>query len=504
MNKLGFCENFVYLDGQPISFTGRPYLPAIYTAPRRNLVLRCSRQTEKSTFLVNTILHTACTQPGAKILFVCPRQEQARAFSHFRLLPAIKQSPIIRRCLVGRRPRRLPITDLTFANRSTLHVRAAYLSADACRGLSADLLLVDEFQDIAAGHLPVLQETLSHAQCGRTILTGTPKSVDNHLEAMFNQSTAHEWQMTCPGCQATVLPDDRALGPQGIVCPQCQAELDPTQGHWQPRNPTASWGDGFWISHLMVPWLNLDELRERQRTYDPALFKNECLGLPTTLGDHIVTREQLEQCCGDYPMATARKSLPAGGGELVAGIDWGGGANSRTVVVIGGMDRSYRFQTMHLARFAAREEPDEVLRQVAQLLQRFSIKWIAADGGGNGHVYNRLLLQARKAAGGLYAILYSDADHKPQPDGILMKWSVGRSPSIGALFTRIKNRQVLFPRVAEVGSFLDEICCETAEYDEHLRSVRYTHPDTQPDDTLHALNYALLLAVQLWSAQHGG
>jgi len=42
-------------------------------------------------------------------------------------------------------------------------VRAAYHSADAARGISADLLLVDEFQDIAAGDLPVLQETLSHS-----------------------------------------------------------------------------------------------------------------------------------------------------------------------------------------------------------------------------------------------------------------------------------------------------------------------------------------------------
>ena len=73
-------------------------------------------------------------------------------------------------------------------------------SADAARGISADLLLVDEFQDIAAGDLPVLQETLSHSTDGRTILTGTPKSIDNHLSAVFHQSTANEWTMTCEGC----------------------------------------------------------------------------------------------------------------------------------------------------------------------------------------------------------------------------------------------------------------------------------------------------------------
>ena len=174
MDKFDFCKNFVYLERALISFAERPYLPAIYAA-QRNLVLRCSRQTEKSTFLVNTILYEAFMRPGTTMLFVCPRQEQARVFIHTRLLEAIDQSPAIRRVLLGKSGRRPQVTNMHFANGSTLFVRAAYHSGDASRGLSAQLLLVDEFQDIAAGDLPVLQETLSHARNGRTILTGTPE-----------------------------------------------------------------------------------------------------------------------------------------------------------------------------------------------------------------------------------------------------------------------------------------------------------------------------------------
>ena len=77
MSKFSFCESFVFLQRKPLLFADRPYLGAIY-ASRRNLVLRCSRQTEKSTFLVNTIVYEAVQQPGIQILFVCPRQEQAQ------------------------------------------------------------------------------------------------------------------------------------------------------------------------------------------------------------------------------------------------------------------------------------------------------------------------------------------------------------------------------------------------------------------------------------------
>ena len=32
-----------------------------------------------------------------------------------------------------------------------------------------------------------------------------------------------------------------------------------------------------------------------------------------------------------------------------------------------------------------------------------------------------------------------------------------------------------------------------AEYDDQNRCVKYTHPETLPDDTLHAANYALVI-----------
>ena len=58
--KLRFCERFVHLGEDLISFQDRPYLPAVYRCAKRNLVLRCSRQTEKSTFLANSIIYEQC------------------------------------------------------------------------------------------------------------------------------------------------------------------------------------------------------------------------------------------------------------------------------------------------------------------------------------------------------------------------------------------------------------------------------------------------------------
>lgn len=464
-----------------MSFAGRPYLEAVYRAGRGNLVIRASRQVEKSTFLANTIAYEACANPGASILFVAPRHEQALTFAHDRLHPLLQESPLLRRALLGP-GHRLRVRDIEFSNGARLHLRTAFRSADACRGLSATLLLVDEVQDVAAGNLPVLQETLSHAERARTILTGTPKLIDNHLEAMFARSTANHWTMVCKNCQDAVTIDERSLGPTGLVCPQCQTALDVTAGAWVPHNPRSTWGPGFCISHPMVPWFGnkFHEILERQHSYDPVRFHNEVLGLPSTLGDHVVTRAELEACCGSAPFLRRGDNKDLGRTTpLFAGVDWGGGVNSRTILVIGQMRSDFVFEVRDIVDLPVREEPDRVVELVASCCSFYQVSAIAADGNGNGNVYNRLLFAKFAPPRGFYAIYYSSSEHAPAADGALFRWTVNRSASIGALFGRVKRQQLVFPCREDAGNYLDEFSCEYATYDDQQRSIKYEHPPSR-------------------------
>jgi hypothetical protein len=427
--------------------------------------------------------------------------DQARLFSNSRLLPTIYESPLLRRALIGE-GRRPQVMNLRFRNGTEVNLRAAFHSADAARGLDADVLVVDEFQDIAPGDLPILEECLSHSPLRREILTGTPKLVDNHLEAVFRQSTACQWQVPCPACRRGVILDERALGPSGPICPGCREPIDPRCGAWVPRNPSATWGAGFWINHLMVPWIDYPAILERQRVYDATRFKNEVLGLPTSLGEHTVTRAELEACCRSDPMAQSLRDIPAHArGALVAGIDWGGGGASRTVLVIGFMAPDYRFHVSRFERFAPREDPLAVVEAIADRCRRFPPRWIAADAGGNGLVLNRLLWERIDKRTGFAAILYSTVDHEPYQEGVLWKWVVGRSSSLGTLFARVRAKKLLFPREADCGSYLDELGCVVAVYDDVNRSVKFTHPPNQQDDAVHATNYALLVATRMFNSR---
>ena len=502
-NFFNFSRDWLYLDGRPFRVDERPYLPPIYSAAAmRNLVLRCGRQVEKSTLLANLIVFLCVRKPRIRILVVFPREEQMQVFSNTRLSPLIDGSPVVRRYLSG-------ISGLSkadnkvkqkrFNNGSEVYLRSAFSNPDAARGLSIDVLILDEFQDIAHGALPVLRETMSHSPRGQTIITGTPKTIDNHLEQAYRSTTANSWHVNCPTCPAPFPLVEDCLTPAGYRCPRCQNPIDVRQGLWVPTFPEATWGEGYCINQAMTPWMSHQKLLEKREEYDPIRFRNECWGNPVALGDYVITAEEMEACCTHRPMASTLAQVPAEHRRnLLAGIDWGAGGRSNTVVVIGHTEDSRGLKVISLKRFPGTEESSVLLHQVGEHLKQFQVTHVAADGGGSGFHLNRLLsanLQERNPVP-IYGILYGVSEQQPCPDGKLWRWHVNRSGSLGDVFSRIKKKLTRFPRLEDFRPFLPEFTCETTEYDEHMRTIKYTHPESQPDDALHATNYLQLIALR--------
>src|SRR3954451_9349852 len=117
-----FAEFAIRLKGRPFSLADRPHLWDLYDCVANNLVVRASRQCEKSTYLVNVILYYAIMHPGVSILFVAPRHDQGALFVRDRLQPAIWNSPLVKAQLWANNARRMPIKDIWFDNGSSLHV----------------------------------------------------------------------------------------------------------------------------------------------------------------------------------------------------------------------------------------------------------------------------------------------------------------------------------------------------------------------------------------------
>jgi hypothetical protein len=224
------------------------------------------------------------------------------------------------------------------------------------------------------------------------------------------------------------------------------------------------------------------------------------------VGIPVVTREEMEQCCEPRAFVQVLQDIDAGHRPLVVmGIDWGGGAQSGTVAVTGYAQRDRRFRLLRFDRWPPHEEPNHIVQHLTALCVRLGIRWIADDDNGNGSVYNRVLLaqlqQQGHALRGFYGMLYAAHTEDPTPHGVITRWNIGRTPTIGGMFGRIKLKLLLFPQVSQSGSFLDDFVNVVGEFDDSNRVLRYTKPDDRQDDCVHATNYAELLAMRVWAGQ---
>lgn len=484
-----FCESVLTLEGQPVRFLDRPYIDGILGALDRNLVIRAGRQVEKSTYLAFRMSYELM-RPNTRVLLVCPRVSQTKQLMKSRFLKLLQDSPLLQRSL-GMPRGRLNPSEIWFGNGSQLYARSAFRSADAVRGVSADVLICDEFQDIAAGFLPVLKETLAHSTRPVTILTGTPKEVTNHLEDAFALSTAQAWMVRCDACGTEVVPDETSIGPDYYCCSACQQPIDWRRGQWVARNPQSTWGEGFWLPQIIAPWLTPRKFHEKDAEYDNDQLLNEVFGLPTMHGTLAITRAELEACCSARPMAASGNDLPADARrDVVLGIDWGSGlAGKAAVVVASQCFRTNRLKVWHWGLLSANERP--TLDQVTELCRRFGVRRVFADARGGGASENRALWSRLGGEQGLdiTGIEYATNDGLVGKDGTLRKWGIDKTKWIGGLCTRIREKLIEFPASADCQIGFAHVGHEQVEYDEESRTSTYRAVDGRPDDLLHPLVY---------------
>ncbi|MCK4306564.1 MAG: phage terminase large subunit family protein, partial [Candidatus Eisenbacteria sp.] len=301
--------------------------------------------THNSTTLGNKMIAYSCLNNHFRSLFVAPSAEQAKVFSNDRVADVINMSP-----LVGAYTNTVltnAVFHKKFINYSQIRLRYAYLTADRVRGIAADLLCVDEIQDILVDNLPVIEECASHSNWKLFIYSGTPKSLDNTIEHYWaNFSTQNEWVVPCehhgtpksPNSWHWNILDEDNIGKTGLVCDACGKPINPyhPQAQWASLQPQTRKNqdkvvfEGYRIPQLMVPWILNDPegwagILQKQERYGRQKFYNEVLGISYDSGTRPITRGQLKACCkenvrlADYEQYKRYAETT----DIFAGIDWG-------------------------------------------------------------------------------------------------------------------------------------------------------------------------------------
>lgn len=501
------------------NFGPRPYLRRIYDTSERKTLLMAGRQVEKSTTLGNKLLGYSCLNNYFKSLYVSPSAEQTKVFSNDRLADPISMSPVLQAYTNTKLTN--AVFHKKFINYSQIRLRYAYLNADRCRGIPADLLDIDEIQDILVDNIPVIEECVSHSDWKIFIYSGTPKSLDNTIEYYWaNFSTQNEWVVPCehhgvPGDKGTwhwnVLGEDN-IGDEGLICDRCQQPIEVyhPDAAWAAMNPvtennkTKVTFEGYHISQLLVPWVVKTKagwrgLLEKQKRYPRQKLNNEVFGRSYDSGIRPITRGQLKACCREevrisdfeYYMKFAQSN------DIFAGIDWGTGENSFTVISLGAYLNTGTFSIFWIHRFEGEDlEPIRQLDRICSILARYNVCLTGCDYGGGFDRNDHLI----RAFGPQKILKYQYNPNQKKGkvfwDQKFKRFMCHRTEIMSDIFNALVRKQISLPNWDDFFEpYGQDVLNIFSEYSKQLRMTIYNHSPGTTDDSYHSILYCFLASM---------
>ena len=487
------AEGLIRLDGAPFSLEDFPFYREIYQVDHDQLLFKCGRQVAKSTTINNRSVTNSISTPHFRTLYVAPTQMQSQVFSTSRVDPALKYSPEIYHRYLSRGAV-LNTQHKRFNNGAEMRILYASDDADRLRGISADEVDYDEVQDIVLDAVvPVANECMANSKYYYQVYAGTPKSMDNGIEVLWQRSTQNEWVVKCTGCNTWNAPITiKSIGKKGVICTKCGKLLDMRAGQWASFQPGQRL-EGYHISQLILP-LNSEVPRrweillDKLQTYPESKFKNEVLGVSDTVGSRMLSRADLERNCRDYVL----KPIPSEKDfddvlYTIAGVDWSGGGSStftsRSAVWVWGVLPDGRLKTMYYKIYPT-ANPIQDVRDIIQVCQRWRVRKVAGDAG-MGAIANAMLAEALGYDRVLQVQYASSTQH--------LKWNgtdryiLDKTGAIDTVMMMFKHQQVFFGNVTQMRGAFDDIMAEFEHITKRGEGRRvWTHSPLVPDDALHA------------------
>jgi hypothetical protein len=504
----------------PISFgAARSYLPPIYNDSSKHVLMKFGRQTEKSTTIGNIALTQTTLLPGFRTLIVHPAAQQSKTFSEDRLKLPLRVSPYLRQFY--------PKNDQSIFHKrtfvkSSIMLRYAFLSAGRIRGIPADMLIIDEFQDILRDLIPVIEQVCFHSEHKIYLYSGTPLTEDNIMEEYWRKrSTMGEWAVPC---RHHGTPKDKSswywniltvknIGKTGVICDKCGRSIDPQdpEARWvmlqspKGREEKISWS-GYHVPQLVLHFMkkaeNWAELLRKLNTYSEAEFMNEVMGESCSNADIPITKDEVVSICNPKIRFDMLEEFASScGGRIYAGVDWGTAEReSFTVIAVGGYLRGSKdFQIFFIHRFIGQEAAANIyLDRICQLVNALNITHMGVDYGG-GDVQTGYLMRKY----GLERVHRYQYLGQRQRTGKIVhnekmgKYLMSKAEIVSDFINAMKHKQIYLPAKEDLekADVLGDFSSQRAVFNHTTRYLQYDRVPGRPDDAFDAVLYCLLASM---------
>jgi len=392
------------------------------------LIYKTGRQVSKSTSLAAHGIVISISVSNLTTLYVMPLFEQVRRFSTMFVQPFIEQSPVKR--LWSGTDTVNSVLHRSFRNHSKMLFSFAFLNADRIRGISADKVAIDEVQDMNHEHIPIIRETMSASDWAIRQFTGTPKTLDNTLETLWQESSQAEWFIPCTHCTTGGYPTwnipameyhlERMIGGYrrdiseeypATICWKCGGLINPRFGRWVHRNPALIWLQaGYHVPQVIMPlhyakrdkWAELLAKMAGKGNTPLNVFYNEVLGESYDTAAKLVTLTELNGVSNLGENSVARARARRGMYRMtVLAVDWGGGGEKQlsfTTVALLGLCADGVIECIYGKRLLTPHDHLREAREIKHLWDTFRPTMLVHDYTGAGALRETFLIQAGIAA----------------------------------------------------------------------------------------------------------
>lgn len=342
------------IDGVPFSLARYPSLVQIYQDEAAFIAVMKPNQAGASEWLLNSSLHALDVGPtyfdiehvkkSLNVGYIFPTWIQLRDFSKERIRKIAGETPYLADLLrpVRQGPlRRESDLGLYFIHNGAWYLRGAHNPDQQLASFPVDLLIVDEYDLIAARAVTLAEKRLRASPLRYKRYVSKPSLPNRGIDALYQQSDKHQWQLCCPACGDWQPPDfwsnvarvvepgkvepyttwskrpkeELLRGEYQFVCRHCLAPMDRVgPGRWISQEPDALIR-GYLIPGLVAPFVPLIELVKGSLSEEPDIlleWHRADLGVPKSPEGGQLSWDDLEACKQDYSMTRRARRCTMG------------------------------------------------------------------------------------------------------------------------------------------------------------------------------------------------
>jgi len=513
------------IKGEPNRLKYLPMILEVAKDVHPFIMLLWARQFGKTTHFASVLGHGASTNNNYDQTYINFELEALKTFSDNKFRKDVFQNYPLSEYIQGI-SKWGSMTKVSLKTGSTVDMITSLHNWGHAQGKSNQKIVIDEGQDHDWTGWHNLRETQADTM-GDTLIGGIGGYLDTQYHRIWKSTNQMEWKYEhgeeykgYPNMSWRRELERNCFDEKGIVYDQ--AMLDALQGKWKPQVPRNFSRHGYHLTQLQnprIPLLEVDaielyhvppefsiEAKLKDPDYTQSEFRRYVLAEFVAGDEKPITEETMYKLIDKTIGFTPSNRVDHDLGDVFVGADWGGGPKN-VVWVMQCLDNDLPIFKLLFAAKLAGQTSDEKYQTVRNVIEAYGAKQAVVDALGDTHPVEQLQKYfGQRCIRNFYIsrparpVMFTKAEKRKLNKHNL--YEIDKTYSLDVIVDLIKIHSPIGPRLilpgrnfSEIEWIIKQFVNEQVEFfltPGRQQQRRYYTPDPKlnPDDALHACNYA--------------